>query len=98
MSEDIRVSRLLGLEVEIERSWSVAGRCRDRPQRCAIQAFRFEYVAGGVQDQVALQIADRLAPAGSLIPCHDHSVARLTFISTPLDFNGVRNIDPPKEL
>src|SRR5262249_52310956 len=72
--KNLGVDRFLGLEVKIERGRRVAGTGGDRAQRRAFQTLGLEDLARGVQDQLALEVAHRLAPADFPLCCHRDSI------------------------
>src|SRR5262249_31262416 len=80
-----------GVEVKIERRWSIAGPGGDRPQRSTIQTFGFKHAPGGIQNQPALELAYGLLASSSRLDRHAILVAQLTF--SLLGSNRVRIID-----
>ena len=75
--------------MEIERRRGIAGRQRDRPQRCTLQTFGEEYLTCRVKDQAPLHVLGR-ARSPLFVPdrCrHDASSGkRLTIFLTLFNF------------
>jgi len=72
--------------MEIERGRGVARCGRYRPQRRPLQPVRFEYLAGGIEDQLALEVAHGLPAARHPFFRHPVSITHLTVYLTVLEF------------
>ena len=57
-SQQLRVKRLLRVEMELERGRRVARLGRNRAEACAFQALSLEDAAGGVENEAALEVRD----------------------------------------